>query len=277
MAAQITLEQFDRDHPHPGKAGKQSLFHFRRVLDVEDWLLEHLFVDGKLYHSAPSKLNDPFECKPHYRKPDTEEEWKALLVHIFKVFRENGMREEEARRKVAENLIHPEILYQRLHQSGIETFAELRMCSFTTSNENLLMWSHYGASHTGICVEFDASIWPINGARKVKYQNKYPQMSYPPVEDERNMQAALIKSKAWEYEEEFRHIFAPGADAFTSDGDSISLHPDTITGLYFGADVGSQQRQRIISMVKRGPFNPRYYQGVLSSSEFRIAFDEMKI
>jgi len=158
MAAQITLEQFDRDHPHPGKAGKQSLFHFRRVLDVEDWLLEHLFVDGKLYHSAPSKLNDPFECKPHYRKPDTEEEWKALLVHIFKVFRENGMREEEARRKVAENLIHPEILYQRLHQSGIETFAELRMCSFTTSNENLLMWSHYGASHTGICVEFDASI-----------------------------------------------------------------------------------------------------------------------
>lgn len=277
MAAQITLEQFDRDHPHPGKAGIQSLFHFRRVLDVEDWLLEHLFVDGKLYHSAPSKLNDPFECKPHYRKPDSEEEWKELLVHIFKVFRENGMREEEARRKIAENLIHPEILYQRLHQSGIETFAELRMCSFTTSNENLLMWSHYGASHTGICVEFDAAIWPINGARKVKYQNQYPQMSYPPVEDERNMQAALIKSKAWEYEEEFRHIFAPGADAFTSDGDSISLHLDTITGLYFGADVGSQQRQRIISMVKRGPFNPRYYQGVLSSSEFRITFDEMKI
>lgn len=277
MSAQITLDQFERDHPHPDKIGVDRLFHFRRVLGVEDWLLEHLFLHGKLYHSSPSKLNDPFECKPHYREPESEEQWKALLAHIFNVFLENGMREEEARRKIAENLIHPEILYQRLHKTGIDTFADLRMCSFTTSKDNLLMWSHYGASHTGICIEFDASIWPINGVRKVKYQDQYPQFAFPQVEDERNIQAALIKSKAWEYEEEFRHIFVPGADAFTSDGDSISLHPETITGLYFGADVGSQQQQRIIGMVKRGPFNPRYYQGVLSSSEFRITFGEMKI
>lgn len=277
MAENITLEQFDRDHPHPSRAGKNRLFHFRGVHGVEDWLLEHLFVHGRLHHSSPSKLNDPFECKPHYRKPDTENERQSLLVHIFRIFRENGMGEDEARRKIAENLINPEILYQRLHQSGIETFAELRMCSFTTSNENLLMWSHYGASHTGVCVEFDASIWPINGARKVKYQKKYPQIAYPPVEDERNMQAALIKSQVWAYEEEFRHIFAPGADACTSEGDSIPLHQDTLTGIYFGADIDPQQRQRVIDMVVKGPFNPTFYQGALSSSEFKITFREMRV
>jgi hypothetical protein len=275
MPSLVSLDQFEADHPYPGKIEQRQLFHFRRLKGVEDWLLEHLFTEGKLHHSSPGLLNDPFECKPHYREPDSDEEQKAILNHLYRVLRKHGMPEHEAQSRIVGCIGKPGLLFRLLHQSGLETFAEMRMFSFTTSNENLLMWSHYGDSHTGICIEFDASIWPINGARKVKYQEKYPEIAYPPVEDERNMQAALIKSKAWEYEEEFRHIFVPGADAFTSDGDSIRLDSDTIIGLYFGVKVDPKDKRRILGLVKRGPFTPTIYEGVLSSSEFKIKFNQI--
>lgn len=275
MPSLISWEQFEADHPYPEQIGQRQLFHFRRLMGVDDWLLEHLFVGGKLHHSSPGSLNDPFECKPHYREPDSEDDQKSLLIHLYRVLKEHGMPDHEAQTRIVGCLDKPELLARLLHQSGLDTFAEMRMFSFTTSNENLLMWSHYGASHTGICIEFDAAIWPINGARKVKYQTKYPQIVYPPVEDERNMQAALIKSKAWEYEQEFRHIFAPGADAVPSEGDSIPLHPDCMKGVYFGVKVASEDKGRILNMVERGPFSPTLYEGVLSSSEFKIKFNEI--
>lgn len=275
MPSLISREQFEVDHPYPDQVGQRQLFHFRRLKGVEDWLLEHLFVEGKLHHSSPRSLNDPFECRPHYKVPESDEEQKSMLNHLYRVLRENGMPEQEAQARIVGCLSKPGLLFRLLHQSGLETFAEMRMFSFTTSNENLLMWSHYGAAHTGICIEFDASIWPINGARKVKYQRNYPQIVYPPVEDERNMQAALIKSRAWEYEEEFRHIFAPQANIVPSEGDSIPLHPDSITGLYFGVEVDPRDKGRILGMVERGPFTPKLYEGVLSSSEFKIEFKEM--
>ncbi|MFL1484787.1 DUF2971 domain-containing protein [Marinobacter sp. LN3S78] len=271
----ISWEQFEADHPYPEKVGQRELFHFRRLTGVKDWLLEHLFVDGKLHHSSPQSLNDPFECKPHYREPESDDERRLVLAKLYGVLREYGMPDHEAQARIVGCALNPALLSQLLHQTGLDTFAELRMFSFTTSNENLLMWSHYGASHTGVCIEFDASIWPIADARKVKYQTEYPQFAYPPVTDERNMQAALIKSKAWQYEQEFRHIFAPGAEAVPSDGDSLLLHPESIIGLYFGVEVDPRDKNRVLNMVERGPFTPKLYEGVLSPSKFKIEFNEI--
>ncbi|WP_162893765.1 DUF2971 domain-containing protein [Marinobacter sp. Arc7-DN-1] len=271
----ITWKQFEAYHPYPEQAGKDRLFHLRPIAGVKDCRLEHLFVDGLLFHSAPERLNDPFECKPHYKEPANQAERDILLSHLHKVLLKHGMHADEAMARIVGCIKNPTLLSQLLHQSGLESFAEMRMYSFTASNNNLPMWTHYGALHTGICIEFDATVWPISGARKVKYQKEYPQIAYPPEEDERNMRPGLIKSEAWGYEQEFRHIFFPGAEVIPSNGDSIPLHPETMTGLYFGVNADPDEKDRILKMVEKGPFNPKIYEGALSSTKFKIEFDPM--
>ena len=41
--------------------------------------------------------------------------------------------------------------------------------------DSSLMWSHYTASHTGICLEFDALAVPFIHAERVIYRKTYPE------------------------------------------------------------------------------------------------------
>ena len=68
MNIELDIEKFNKDHPHPDSVGIESLFKFYKFDKNHLEYLKNLFIDGKLYHSSPEEFNDPFECKPHYRR-----------------------------------------------------------------------------------------------------------------------------------------------------------------------------------------------------------------
>lgn len=92
-----------------------------------------------------------------------------------------------------------------------------KICSFTTSFDNQLMWAHYANSHKGYCLEymFEDPLFNKNFILPVYYQNE-------PLDATDLLKragggekgayfsvvvgSALIKSMPWEYEKEWRYI-----------------------------------------------------------------------
>jgi hypothetical protein len=273
MDREAYIQAFRREFPYATDVGVSRLFHFRRVEGVPNDRLEHFFVEGKLYHSSVADLNDPFEARPHYNGPKSDEERDKLLTFLYKSSIKQGQSPDVAMRAVVRLIEDPERLANSVHGAGLETLTLVRMHSFTTSNSNLLMWSHYGDAHKGICVEFDATMIPICGARRVKYQEEYPEMEYPPPEDDLIHRVVLTKSTHWGYEEEFRSLHTPDTDPILpASGNSLYLPPESVTGVFFGASMSAEQKDRIAGMVAAGPFNPTLFDGKLSKSRFAIEF-----
>lgn len=75
-----------------------------------------------------------------------------------------------------------------------------RLCCFSESPESLLMWSHYGNGHSGICLELDLA----------GYEDKIVPVEYladlAPLECASVGDQLRYKAQQWSYEKEYRLI-----------------------------------------------------------------------
>jgi len=272
------LDEFYKDHPYPDIAGIESLFKFSRFDVTHIEYLEMLFVEGKLYHSIPEIFNDPFECKPHFNWPSSPSKVRDIRKHLIKAEVKKGHTRKSAESLISKNMRRPDFIQQTIYDSILKTFSGIRISSFTTQKNNLLFWSHYADSHKGFCVEYDSTVLPISYAFKVQYKDDYPKATYPSPNNARMFKPALIKSKAWEYEEEFRIIFIPEdtRQRIKNDGTSLILNGKEMKNVYFGANMTDDNKQILTEMIERGPFNPRIWDVSLSKSSFKLEFNERK-
>jgi len=271
------LEEFNKDHPHPDIAGIVSLFKFSKfdVNNIE--YLRDLFVGGKIYHSVPKDFNDPFECKPHYNWPNNPSKVRDIRKHLINVAVKNVHSRKSAVSLISKNMSRPGFIQEAIYNSIQRTFSEIRISSFTTKKENLLFWSHYADSHKGFCVEYDSTVLPIFYAFKVQYKDEYPETNYPSPPNALGFKPVLIKSRAWEYEEEYRIIFVPEAVRQPrNDGTSLILNGKEIKNIYFGANMADDNKQILVEMIESGPFNPGLWDVSLSKSSFKLEFNERK-
>lgn len=84
---------------------------------------------------------------------------------------------------------------------------DIRICSFSGSFDNLLLWAHYADGFKGICIELDLISSPGYPAVKVSYQNGFT-VGNDILEVTKNLQLAAltVKNTAWRYEKEIRVI-----------------------------------------------------------------------
>lgn len=101
--------------------------------------------------------------------------------------------------------------------------SSFKLCSFSDRNDSMLMWAHYASYHQGFCIEYDLENIPYSDyRRRFLYPTIYSNKMFDAtvhlmrdVEDENfnNLHlslAALVKAKDWEYEKEWRLVFANG-------------------------------------------------------------------
>lgn len=272
MSYSSSHAQFDLNHPHPASEDIKSLFRFFKMDIEKPEHLRDLFVDAKLYHNIPEVFNDPFECKPNFVLPTDINDIGAIRKHLLNLVIEDGQTNDEAKIMIDISLNNTSFIEENIRQSVQNTLNTLRICSFTTRKENLLFWSHYAAAHKGFCVEFDATKLPISYAFKVNYSDEYPEVHYPILGDSMTFRPALIKSKEWEYEQEFRTIFFPRAKIQPSNNGESLLLEDQIKKIYFGSRMEESDKRKIIEMVRDGPFAPEFWNSSISKSSFALNF-----
>lgn len=266
-------KQFAVDHPWPDQSGITRLFRYVGFDSSKKDRLEALFIDRKLYHSLPEQFNDPFECKPLFKLPTSQEKIKKIATHLQRVAIENGVGIDKATRFVVNGLLNPEILESTIIDAAQKTYGQVRICCFTTHNRNLLLWSHYADSHKGLCIEFDSTKFPISYAYKVKYNDNFPTIEYPRPENELGFLPVLVKSTAWAYEDEYRLIYTPESPVpIEVDGPSVILGPSDITGVYLGAKMDGATASTILEIINNGPFKPKIWKANLSKISYEIDF-----
>lgn len=275
MSPEEHLKKFESDHPWPSSAGINSLFRFSSFNREKIHFLEHLLVDGKLYHATPSQFNDPFECKPYFSWPPKARNISEIRKYLRNLLKSEGIKHKKAGQKVSKLMRDSNLIRSYIHHSAQHAFSKIRICSFTTTNRNLLFWSHYASSHKGFCIEYDATVFPISYAFKVRYVDKYPEVQYPAPADKTGLKPALLKSKDWEYENEFRTIFVPSdvnVGQPDNDGSSLILKGNEIKNIYFGVKMDEEDKHILIRLVNKGPFNPGLWDSELSQTNFGLKF-----
>lgn len=189
---------------------------------------ERIFTHGELYFSPISKFNDPFDCRPRYEWKGSEADLRASLQGVFQ--RNMPLLSGEALRGEIESAVEllskPENIEKTMPVAEAHLRSELNklgICCFSEDWKHVLMWSHYAAKHSGICLRFRAnSDTPFFGrAQRVLYELEYPVINQLQQTAQKNWESAVLhKGKFWDYEKEWRII-----EYETGTGTGIQIFP----------------------------------------------------
>ncbi|MEZ4720404.1 MAG: DUF2971 domain-containing protein [Flavobacteriales bacterium] len=172
---------------------------------------------NELFYAAPKYMNDPFDCRiplcPELL--DTEEKIDSYVGQMINNNRQQllqrGDNIEELRNNYIERLKNDMPAEQQFAMS-IEFSAldqRLGIISMSSKWDSILMWSHYGDYHKGICYGFHEeklrNSGRFGGGGKVSYSDKFPRLD--PLEEKPMRNSFLqthTKAKKWRYEKEYR-------------------------------------------------------------------------
>ena len=194
-------------------------------IDCSDNRVRLIFEECKLRFSSPASFNDPFDCKIYPTIPSDEKLAKYLAAQCENVTNDSNTIFESLRNNSPDTIVRKAI-EKIMNEIGVKCF--------TPNNANILMWSHYAKSHTGICLEFDILsdpaffVCPI----KIVYSDDYPQLEYTG----KNFVTKLLqtKSKVWEYEQEVR-VYKPQSNNYT-------FNPIALKSVTFGCNTSNPQQ-----------------------------------
>ena len=155
-------------------------------------------------------------------------------------------------------------LKNKFSKEVIEKVKEVRnnalISCFSKRWDSILMWSHYGDKHRGICIEFDRPnkdfldvIYSKNRfkfnledttRRMLGYMLSNEQVD---VNDKKLIKCIskpfIVKSLAWKYEEEVRCILSSTSDGLINENLKLYTMPTKITKIYVGCKVDNDIKE----------------------------------
>lgn len=252
------------------------------------------FRNDELWFNAASKMNDPYDSsltvdidylvQRVYEKEGLEEFLQEQIDDLKKhnlssVDLKNF--EKEIRNAAAMGQATVNKTFKEELSKLSPTLQQLTYIScFSEKNDSILMWSHYTNNHEGFCLEYDfmdpanRSVQPniIEALSPIIYDHKILDMSDHLFDfyvenaklDKRLVSnAAVRKSKEWEYEQEWRVIQFP--DNVEEGFEMAFFKPKAI---YLGARISDQNKENLMLLAEYKKVN--VYQMKLKDDEFKL-------
>jgi hypothetical protein len=205
--------------------------------------LEEILVNNRIFYSKAESFNDPFE---------------------FDGVRLRAHKDDEK----------GEVGCKLLKRCGI--------ISFSSQNENILMWSHYADSHRGVALRFrgepDHFYSEGNQGRviRVTYGNKIIEKSNTVFSDHNGIFEKMSrKACCWKYEQEYRVFKVPST--FHSD-DATGIHPFNsrlIDAIFLGLRVGEEEQDKIVELAKFASHKIDLYKSIKNISNLKLDFEKI--
>lgn len=130
--------------------------------------------------------------------------------------------------------------------------------------DDILMWSHYGDSHRGFCLEFETTTG-LGIPLDVSYSVDFPRVDFLRDSDRRQMEANLLtKAAVWSYEREWRILD-------TNEGPGVrQFPPEMLSGVVFGCKMTEEDRAAVHGWVESGPTSPKFYEAVIKEDSYSL-------
>ena len=200
--------------------------------------LQEIIVDCRLRLSSPAWFNDPFDMTANLVTEGSLEERRSRFRHIVRDMAPKEWNFKQREATVQKLMSAPEnaILEHVIESFGKHAAAFGVTCFAADRPRDVLMWSHYGGEHAGVCLQFEYArdIQTLGRALHVEYNDEYPVVNWVKNFEESIAKCLLRKHTCWRYENEVRISHANQAGKF------LELRPDALTGIILGckADAG---------------------------------------
>lgn len=185
-----------------------------------------------IYFQDPLHFNDPYDCELTMKIRELTSEDQRKLDQY------NSTRKTPENPKEKEPYLLKDITQIMGHVRGV--------CCFSSVNDDILMWSHYGDMHKGIVLEYNTVHDPFKWARAVNYVVEYRSFDllkyiFDEIDLEEYVSPAYIKAKQWEYEKEWRILREISG--------TYEYSESALTGVYFGARSSPDTEKAVRSLV----------------------------
>lgn len=209
----------------------QYFYRYRTISQTIEFLQNPMF-----YLNVYTEFNDPFECVAHIDMNFNQEDFDRWLSKAWHMPTPPPHIDISKNKERVHNMI----------AEGIKNANQkVGICCFSENPSSLLMWSHYADNHKGACLKYDPTIdpsaflIPIN----VVYDDVYPSFNYIKNQDEA-VKALCHKSKAWEYEKEWRIIAVDQAKTLRH------IKPHALKEIIFGCRCSQEDIKKVESILK---------------------------
>ena len=224
-----------------------NLYHYQKF--NEEYIAD-LLLNDRIKFSNPSSFNDPWDCKLNFSKVllDDPVIYKSNVEYAIDIQRRHlGVPETELLAQ-AEQLSNN----RPLMEARIDEFTramndainkDYRVYCLSTEPSNLLMWAHYTESHKGVCFGFKSESTLLSNALEVVYADNYPKIDPSEEDDEKFFREVILtKSKAWQYENEYRLIGKDNVseDFFTLEDSYLSFDAGDLVSIIIGCSISEE-------------------------------------
>ncbi len=243
------------DHP-------EKLYKYRSLAGDSGRHVGRTLFEGEVYFGSARRFNDPFECLPALILDGTE----AQKTQYFKSFvsKIKDVPQERVHELSAQLASQPDTLdMQTLQDTFKSQMDAFPMLCLSAVADNVLMWSHYAAEHSGVCLEFDGKCPIFEQATPVTYSSERVRINV--IDNDYSSRAVLLtKSLDWHYEQEWRLI-----EVGTSLGVRI-WPPAALTAIILGARISETDRARVMAWVARRSPKIAVRQASMSTKRFKV-------
>ena len=256
---QPSYPRFIYKYKAPPKEATPSVQHLRDLL-----------VDGRFWLSSPRDFNDPFDMTGRVTVGAKGVKLRDRVHKLVKTHR-SGLgwkkRERMERQLLNRTPAEMEAHVQQAHETNMSAVG---VFSFAGDPKSILMWSHYGLNHEGVCLQFETARDPrtLLGAIGVTYVRDYPVVTWTDDSTEQVKKTLLHKFEAWGYERERRIIWPNGARKY------LPFDPAALTGVVLGlraSDATITLVQTILAgRVARGLPSVRLYRAEKHGSKYAL-------
>lgn len=245
---------------------------------IEKYYTQENLLNSQLYFSSVTAFNDPFDLNPYLEVNYSYDE--LLIKAIPIVMNKDHIPFDQALTR-AKYLIDSQGLdtkegLQIAKNNILKLFTKVGVCCFTFNDpEKVLMWSHYGDQHYGICLCFEFhddfsdhppcfdTSYKISTPLKVTYSKK--RHIYDPIGSSTEELETILKTKSddWNYEEEYRII------CFDHCG-PIKYNPLFLTGIVAGCRMKDREKNVLIRLIENSNFLSQLTVAQMNPQEFRL-------
>jgi hypothetical protein len=265
---------------------ERSMRFLYRYYGCLDYALDAI-TNRRLYFSAPGDFKDPFDCRPKFSlffcKREPEEIWKRYFF-LLAMEQHPGISDDEARKHAAAEILkgrHRDMLWlheadEKIKKSVAEHVSTLKICCFSKSSRNAMMWAHYANNHKGLVLQFKKSAMLDDGGSIKGFEVDYYRQPIPLRRYVESMEATkdgdntafarLIlcsKSYEWETEEELR---------FFSRKRYVPYSETMLTGILFGSECSVHWEDHIYTALSTWASKPKFFREDSSISSMKLCF-----
>jgi hypothetical protein len=250
-----------------------ALLYKYRSLGKEsiEWTTK-ILTQKELYYSDVKRFNDPFDGRVYLKFNGSYDKILGAQARV-----QYDMNLEKGNKTLtlsqSHNLVESKITSDDIKDAAFQKnkldkvqnlFDSKGVLSLASENTNILMWSHYGNNHNGVCFGFDCSDKDVfKNLKKVRYQSHYEELwGWLYTDDEIVNNILYTKSHQWSYENEYRCV--------KNNIGVTNFNIDSLKEIIFGCIVEQEIINNFKEIAIKQGFTGKFYKNILDDKAYKL-------